>query len=105
MIIYSYSFLIFYPPQGPVATASAAPPSAPAGGPPPPPPGPPPPSLDISSGGSGGGGSDNRNALFASINKGSDITKGRLSDWAASELLNSDTFTSENMSTVQVLVT
>ncbi|KAE8281807.1 Adenylyl cyclase-associated protein 1 [Larimichthys crocea] len=62
--------------SGPVATASAAPPSAPAGGPPPPPPGPPPPSLDISSGGSGGGGSDNRNALFASINKGSDITKG-----------------------------
>ncbi|XP_070703216.1 adenylyl cyclase-associated protein 1 [Pempheris klunzingeri] len=68
---------------GPVASGSAAPPSAPAGGcPPPPPPGPPPPSLDISGssgGGGGGGGGDagaSRNALFASLNKGSDITKG-----------------------------
>lgn len=26
---------------------------------------------------SGGGAADNRNALFASINKGADITKGR----------------------------
>eukprot|EP00064_Thunnus_orientalis_P021314 superscaffoldBa00006385_g21474 len=64
--------------SGPMASASAAPPSAPAGGcPPPPPPGPPPPSLDISGSSSGGGGGgDERNALFASINKGADITKG-----------------------------
>ncbi|KAK2830622.1 hypothetical protein Q5P01_018553 [Channa striata] len=64
--------------SGSVASASAAAPSAPAGGcPPPPPPGPPPPSVDLS-GPSGGGdaGDGNRNALFASINKGSDITKG-----------------------------
>ncbi|XP_013886988.1 adenylyl cyclase-associated protein 1 [Austrofundulus limnaeus] len=63
---------------GPVASASAAPPSAPAGGcPPPPPPGPPPPPMDLSGPASGGGGdADNRNALFASINKGADITKG-----------------------------
>ncbi|XP_008303166.1 adenylyl cyclase-associated protein 1 [Stegastes partitus] len=62
--------------SGPVASASAAPPSAPAGGaPPPPPPGPPPPPMDLSTSG-GDSGSDNRNALFASINKGSDITKG-----------------------------
>uniref|UniRef100_A0A7N6AAV7 Adenylyl cyclase-associated protein n=1 Tax=Anabas testudineus TaxID=64144 RepID=A0A7N6AAV7_ANATE len=60
-------------------SASAAPPSAPAGGcPPPPPPGPPPPPVDLSGPSSGGGdsGADNRNALFASINKGADITKG-----------------------------
>ncbi|XP_018560726.1 LOW QUALITY PROTEIN: adenylyl cyclase-associated protein 1 [Lates calcarifer] len=65
--------------SGPIASASAAPPSAPAGGcPPPPPPGPPPPPMDLS-GPSGGGddsGADARNALFASLNKGSDITKG-----------------------------
>uniref|UniRef100_UPI0037E7D47D adenylyl cyclase-associated protein 1 n=1 Tax=Semicossyphus pulcher TaxID=241346 RepID=UPI0037E7D47D len=64
--------------SGPVASASAGAPSAPAGGcPPPPPPGPPPPPMDLS-GSSGGGdsGPDNRNALFASINKGGDITKG-----------------------------
>lgn len=64
--------------SGPVASASAAPPSAPAGGcPAPPPPGPPPPPMDL--GGSSGGGdsaADKRNELFASINKGSDITKG-----------------------------
>ncbi|XP_028278343.1 adenylyl cyclase-associated protein 1 [Parambassis ranga] len=61
---------------GAVASASAAPPSAPAGGaPPPPPPGPPPPALDLSGPG-GDSGADNRNALFASINKGSDITRG-----------------------------
>uniref|UniRef100_A0A668AB98 Adenylyl cyclase-associated protein n=1 Tax=Myripristis murdjan TaxID=586833 RepID=A0A668AB98_9TELE len=57
-------------------TSASAP--APVGGcPPPPPPGPPPPPMDFSSG--GGGDSDagaSRNALFASINKGSDITKG-----------------------------
>ncbi|KAM9340319.1 adenylyl cyclase-associated protein 1 isoform 1-T2 [Symphorus nematophorus] len=63
---------------GPVAAASAAAPPPPAGGcPPPPPPGPPPPSMDISgSSGGGGGDADTRNALFASINKGSNITKG-----------------------------
>ncbi|CAF92650.1 unnamed protein product, partial [Tetraodon nigroviridis] len=61
--------------SGPVASASAAPP-APAGGcPPPPPPGPPPP-MDVGEA-SDGGAADNRNALFASINKGADITKGR----------------------------
>ncbi|XP_072227309.1 adenylyl cyclase-associated protein 1 [Leuresthes tenuis] len=58
---------------GPVASAAAAP----AGGcPPPPPPGPPPPPMDLSGSGGGDDGSDTRNALFASINKGSDITKG-----------------------------
>ncbi|XP_039977091.1 adenylyl cyclase-associated protein 1 [Xiphias gladius] len=66
--------------SGPMASATAAPPSAPAGGcPPPPPPGPPPPPMDLSEpsgGGGGGSGADNRNALFASINKGSDITRG-----------------------------
>nr|XP_046273510.1 adenylyl cyclase-associated protein 1 [Scatophagus argus] len=65
--------------SGPIASASAAPPSAPAGGcPPPPPPGPPPPPMDIGgpSGGGGDAGADDRNALFASINKGADITKG-----------------------------
>ncbi|XP_026155562.1 adenylyl cyclase-associated protein 1 [Mastacembelus armatus] len=64
--------------SGPIASASAAPPSAPVGGcPPPPPPGPPPPPMDLS-GPSGGGdaGGDDRNALFASINKGAAITKG-----------------------------
>ncbi|XP_070777348.1 adenylyl cyclase-associated protein 1 [Enoplosus armatus] len=63
---------------GPIAAASAAPPPAPAGGcPPPPPPGPPPPPMDLSGpSGGGGGDADNRNALFAAINKGSDITRG-----------------------------
>uniref|UniRef100_A0A3B3BIJ8 CAP, adenylate cyclase-associated protein 1 (yeast) n=1 Tax=Oryzias melastigma TaxID=30732 RepID=A0A3B3BIJ8_ORYME len=62
---------------GPVASASAAPPRAPpAGGCPPPPPGPPPPPADLSESSGGGGGGDSRNALFASINKGADITKG-----------------------------
>ncbi|XP_076610124.1 adenylyl cyclase-associated protein 1 [Chaetodon auriga] len=63
--------------SGPVASASAAPPCPPAGGcPPPPPPGPPPP-ADFSGASDGGdNGAGNRNALFASINKGSDITKG-----------------------------
>ncbi|KAM9737830.1 adenylyl cyclase-associated protein 1 [Menidia menidia] len=56
-------------------TVAAAPPSAPAGGcPPPPPPGPPPPAMD--QGGPAGDGGTSRNALFASINKGADITKG-----------------------------
>ncbi|AWP21435.1 Adenylyl cyclase-associated protein [Scophthalmus maximus] len=65
---------------GAVAAATATPPSAPAGGcPPPPPPGPPPPPMDLSgsTGGKGGdSGSENRNALFASLNKGADITMG-----------------------------
>ncbi|XP_065147096.1 adenylyl cyclase-associated protein 1 [Paramisgurnus dabryanus] len=57
---------------GPVASASGA---APRGGAPaPPPPGPPPPPMDVSSGGNSGG--PGHNALFASINKGADITKG-----------------------------
>ncbi|XP_054462382.1 adenylyl cyclase-associated protein 1 [Anoplopoma fimbria] len=65
--------------SGPMASASAAPPRAPAGGCPPPPPGPPPPPMDLSAS-SGGGGGDagdtNRNALFASLNQGADITRG-----------------------------
>ncbi|XP_049607237.1 adenylyl cyclase-associated protein 1 [Syngnathus scovelli] len=59
---------------GPAASASVAP--ARSAPPPPPPPGPPPPlSMDSSS---GHGDSDpvNRNALFESINRGADITKG-----------------------------
>ncbi|XP_053718411.1 adenylyl cyclase-associated protein 1 [Synchiropus splendidus] len=61
---------------GPVATVSAAPPSAPAGGcPPPPPPGPPPPMLETCSD-SKQSGDDGRNALFAAINQGSNITRG-----------------------------
>ncbi|XP_033981274.1 adenylyl cyclase-associated protein 1 [Trematomus bernacchii] len=66
--------------SGPVASASAAAPRAPAGGcAPPPPPGPPPPPMDCSSSGGGGGGdggADTRNALFASLNKGGDVTTG-----------------------------
>ncbi|XP_041738927.1 adenylyl cyclase-associated protein 1-like [Coregonus clupeaformis] len=62
--------------SGPVASASAAPPPRAGGGPPPP--GPPPPPMDFSgSSGSGGDqGPDTRNTLFASLNKGADITKG-----------------------------
>ncbi|CAL8299143.1 unnamed protein product [Lota lota] len=62
---------------GPVASANAAP-RAPGGcAPPPPPPGPPPPPMpEASQGGGGGGGPETRNALFAAINKGSDITTG-----------------------------
>ncbi|XP_034560472.1 adenylyl cyclase-associated protein 1 [Notolabrus celidotus] len=61
--------------SGPVASGSATP-RAPAGGcPPPPPPGPPPPPMDISSGSSAAQ-PDCRNALFESLNKGSDITQG-----------------------------
>lgn len=62
--------------SGPVASASAAPPKAPAGGcPPPPPPGPPPPPVvEVSKSGGGDSGED-RNALFAAINQGSDITR------------------------------
>ncbi|KAM7373454.1 hypothetical protein PAMP_008302 [Pampus punctatissimus] len=63
--------------SGPVASASAAAPSAPAGGcPPPPPPGPPPPMEVSAPSGGGSSGPGERSALFASINKGSDITKG-----------------------------
>ncbi|XP_056154943.1 adenylyl cyclase-associated protein 1 [Lampris incognitus] len=64
--------------SGPVAAASAPPPCAPAGGcPPPPPPGPPPPmDFSESSAGSSDSGDTSRNALFASINKGANITKG-----------------------------
>ncbi|MEQ2294397.1 F-actin-capping protein subunit alpha, partial [Ameca splendens] len=63
---------------GPVASASAAPPSAPAGGCPPPPPGPPPPPEELSGTAAvgGDGGANSRNALFAALNQGSDITKG-----------------------------
>ncbi|XP_041931970.1 adenylyl cyclase-associated protein 1 [Alosa sapidissima] len=60
--------------SGPVASAGPAGPAAP-GGPAPPPPGPPPPPMDLSSS-SGGNGGPPMNALFASINKGADITKG-----------------------------
>lgn len=52
----------------------------PAGGSvPPPPPGPPPPPMcDLSiSNGAGSAGGDDRSALFAQINKGQDITKGK----------------------------
>uniref|UniRef100_A0AAY4CJA1 Adenylyl cyclase-associated protein n=1 Tax=Denticeps clupeoides TaxID=299321 RepID=A0AAY4CJA1_9TELE len=61
--------------SGPVASASAAP-RAPGGAPPPPPPGPPPPPMDLSGPAGGDSAEANRNALFASLNKGSDITKG-----------------------------
>ncbi|XP_059206229.1 adenylyl cyclase-associated protein 1 [Centropristis striata] len=65
--------------SGPVASAA---PAGPAGGPPPPPaPGPPPPPpMDLSSSGCSSGGGDGKatdhGALFASINKGSQITSG-----------------------------
>ncbi|MEQ2164224.1 hypothetical protein GOODEAATRI_004407 [Goodea atripinnis] len=59
-------------------SSSAAPPSAPAGGCPPPPPGPPPPPEELSGTPAvgGDGGANSRNALFAALNQGSDITKG-----------------------------
>ncbi|XP_064203320.1 adenylyl cyclase-associated protein 1 [Anguilla rostrata] len=61
---------------GPVASASSAA-VRPAGGAPPPPPGPPPPPMDFSQSSTGGDSSaDSRNLLFASINKGANITKG-----------------------------
>ncbi len=60
--------------QGPVASASGG---APRGGAPaPPPPGPPPPPMDLGKSSGGDSGATNRNALFASINMGADITKG-----------------------------
>lgn len=62
--------------QGKDAQASDAPaPAAPAAGGPPPPPPPPPPPADLPEGSSAPAGNE-RDALFASINKGSDITKG-----------------------------
>ncbi|MBN3305879.1 adenylyl cyclase-associated protein 1 [Amia ocellicauda] len=61
---------------GPVASASVAPPPAPGGAPPPPPPGPPPPSDVCQSSSTGGGSELSHSALFAEINKGSDITRG-----------------------------
>uniref|UniRef100_A0A671LKE3 Adenylyl cyclase-associated protein 1-like n=1 Tax=Sinocyclocheilus anshuiensis TaxID=1608454 RepID=A0A671LKE3_9TELE len=54
---------------GPVASASR-------GAPAPPPPGPPPPPMDLGKSSGGDSGATNHNALFASINKGADITKG-----------------------------
>lgn len=60
--------------SGPVASAGPAGPAP--GGPAPPPPGPPPPPMNFGASSGGDSGPDNRNALFASINKGSDITKG-----------------------------
>ncbi|KAL0962448.1 hypothetical protein UPYG_G00340130 [Umbra pygmaea] len=65
--------------SGPLASASGAAPAPACGAPPPPPPaGPPPPPMDFggSSGGGGDQGEDNRNALFAALNKGADVTKG-----------------------------
>ncbi|XP_051520364.1 adenylyl cyclase-associated protein 1-like [Myxocyprinus asiaticus] len=59
---------------GPVASASGAAPSG--GAPAPPPPGPPPPPMDFDKSSDGDSGAVSRNALFASINKGADITKG-----------------------------
>ncbi|NP_956203.1 adenylyl cyclase-associated protein 1 [Danio rerio] len=55
---------------GPVAAAAGG------GAPAPPPPGPPPPPMDLNKSSGGDSEPTNRNALFASINKGSDITKG-----------------------------
>ncbi|GAA6110724.1 adenylyl cyclase-associated protein 1 [Tachysurus ichikawai] len=60
--------------SGPVASASSAAPSG--GAAPPPPPGPPPPAAELDKAGSGDSGPATRNALFASLNKGADITKG-----------------------------
>nr|XP_006631262.1 PREDICTED: adenylyl cyclase-associated protein 1 [Lepisosteus oculatus] len=60
---------------GPVASASSAASPPAAGGPPPPPPAGPPPPMDLPP--SSQGSSDaTRSALFAQLNKGSDITKG-----------------------------
>ncbi|XP_051527392.1 adenylyl cyclase-associated protein 1 isoform X2 [Myxocyprinus asiaticus] len=59
---------------GPVASASGAAPRGAA--PAPPPPGPPPPPMDLDKSSGGDSRPANCNALFASINKGADITKG-----------------------------
>ncbi|KAF4073964.1 hypothetical protein AMELA_G00249240 [Ameiurus melas] len=61
--------------SGPVASASGVS-AAPSCGAAPPPPGPPPPPADLDKSGGGDAGSVTRNALFASLNKGADITKG-----------------------------
>uniref|UniRef100_A0A671LCI6 Adenylyl cyclase-associated protein n=1 Tax=Sinocyclocheilus anshuiensis TaxID=1608454 RepID=A0A671LCI6_9TELE len=58
--------------QGPVASGGAPSGGAPA----PPPPGPPPPPMNLDKSSSGDSGAASHNALFASINKGADITKG-----------------------------
>lgn len=70
--------LLFFLPQGPIASASGVS-AAPRCGAAPPPPGPPPPSAELEKSGGGDAGSVNRNALFASLNKGADITKGKIS--------------------------
>uniref|UniRef100_A0A673LNC4 Adenylyl cyclase-associated protein n=1 Tax=Sinocyclocheilus rhinocerous TaxID=307959 RepID=A0A673LNC4_9TELE len=57
---------------GPVASGGAPSGGAPA----PPPPGPPPPPMNLDKSSSGDSGATSHNALFASINKGADITKG-----------------------------
>uniref|UniRef100_A0A8C1RQU2 Adenylyl cyclase-associated protein n=1 Tax=Cyprinus carpio TaxID=7962 RepID=A0A8C1RQU2_CYPCA len=57
---------------GPVASGGAPSGGAPA----PPPPGPPPPPMDLDKSSGGDSGATSRNALFASLNKGADITKG-----------------------------
>ncbi|KTF73111.1 hypothetical protein cypCar_00049963, partial [Cyprinus carpio] len=56
---------------GPVASGGAPSGGAPA----PPPPGPPPPPMDLDKSSGGDSGATSRNALFASLNKGADITK------------------------------
>ena len=56
--------------------SAVAPPPAAGGGPPPPPPPAIQPPSDVSSSGGGGGQAGQRANLFASINKGGDITKG-----------------------------
>uniref|UniRef100_A0A673LGY4 Adenylyl cyclase-associated protein 1-like n=1 Tax=Sinocyclocheilus rhinocerous TaxID=307959 RepID=A0A673LGY4_9TELE len=58
--------------SGPVASGGAPSGGAPA----PPPPGPPPPPMNLDKSSSGDSGATSHNALFASINKGADITKG-----------------------------
>ncbi|XP_036372043.1 adenylyl cyclase-associated protein 1 [Megalops cyprinoides] len=60
---------------GPVASASSVATPAAAGGPPAPP-GPPPPPINLNQSSGGDSGSTSRSELFASINKGADITKG-----------------------------
>ena len=62
------------------ATANAAsvpPPPAGGGVPPPPPPGPPPANLLVDDKEAGNDADQQRNALFAEISKGADITKGK----------------------------
>ncbi|XP_064597036.1 adenylyl cyclase-associated protein 1-like isoform X2 [Liolophura sinensis] len=64
-------------PQGGVASVPSSASSTPsAGGPPPPPPPPPPPVTEDDGSAPSSGGDDGRAALFASLNKGADVTKG-----------------------------